>query len=191
YDDRSHVVRFHGRQHDTLTPDPKPIVLIQEVLSEPPCPGPEVPMDARAGESVPLENAIQAAVEELESPSAGTIMTIGPHWPSVAWERDLLGKLDHAFFPHVLDTFSEGDRTYLVEERPAGCPFWDAWDDPKSSDRDRFGWLKQIGEALDRLHQHGAILEGLWPEILVLNPEGQVRITDLSGLLPLPLPEHS
>jgi serine/threonine protein phosphatase PrpC len=56
---------------------------------------------------------------------------------------------------------------------------------------ERFGWLKQIANALHALHQVNAVLEALRPDIVVVAPDGEARLTDLSDLLPLPLPNDS
>jgi protein phosphatase len=112
----------------------------------------------------------------------------GPAWPSLAWEASVLKKASHPTLPRILDQFTEDGFAYLVEEVPAGRPLWDAWDDPEATAAQQFGWLKQVAEALQDLHRAGAILETLRPEILVVTAQGQARLTDLSDLLPLPLP---
>ncbi|HEY1859437.1 MAG TPA: hypothetical protein VGG61_03740, partial [Gemmataceae bacterium] len=109
-------------------------------------------------------------------------------WPSVSWERDLLTHVIHPSLPTLLDSFVEDGYEYLVEEIPAGQSLWDAWDDPEVDAEQRYGWLKQLAETLHALHQHGALLEALRPDIVVVKPDGQARLTDLSDLLPLPLP---
>src|SRR5262249_22754920 len=50
------------------------------------------------------------------------------------------------------------------------------------------GWLRQVAEALLGLHQAAALIEGVRPDAVVVTADGQVRFTDLSGLLPLPVP---
>jgi PPM family protein phosphatase len=187
YDAREKVVRFLGLDHHNASPNPTPIVVVRETLSEA-----TVAHQRQASLDtmpIPLIEQVRAEMEGTESMPEAEPIVLGPNWPSVAWERDLLRKLDHPFFPSVIESFADDNQEYLIEEQPAGLAFWDAWDDPNSSDRDRFVWLKQIALALDRLHQQGVIVEGLRPEILVVTG-GQARITDLSGLLPLPLPEH-
>jgi serine/threonine protein phosphatase PrpC len=109
-------------------------------------------------------------------------------WPGIAWERALLDSLQDPMLPAILDSFIEGDQEYLVLELPQGRSLWDAWDDPEIDAYTRFGWLKEIANALHRLHQANALLEALRPELFVVTPEGHVRLTDLSDLLPLPLP---
>jgi protein phosphatase len=114
-----------------------------------------------------------------------------PNWPSLAWERTVLEKAAHPVLPRILDSFVDGGFEYLVEELPAGQLLWDAWDDPDATAEQRFGWLDQVAEALQCLHQGGSMLEGLRPDIVVLTPGGQPRLTDLADLLPLPLPPHA
>jgi serine/threonine protein phosphatase PrpC len=93
-------------------------------------------------------------------------------------------------FPVILDTFVEGEFEYLVIETPQGRSLWDAWDDPEADSEKRFGWLKQIAEALHELHGRSALLEALRPDIVVVTSEGQARLTDVSDLLPLPVPPN-
>ena len=56
------------------------------------------------------------------------------------------------------------------------------------TNRERFAWLVQLAEAVERLHSAGALLEGLRPEMVVVSPGGSCILADLGGLLPLPLP---
>jgi protein phosphatase len=112
-------------------------------------------------------------------------------WPSVAWERDLLMQAQHPALPKILDTFTEGGCDYLVEEVPTGEVLWNAWDDPSATAAKRFGLLKQVAEALQALHQADAILEGLRPDIVTVTDDGRAVISDLSDLLPLPLPANT
>jgi PPM family protein phosphatase len=189
YDDRVTVARYLGRDlQDSGAAAPTPMVVVREIVSEA-----ALVQDRQAAlDTRPIAEvmAALAATEGSELMPAAEPIALGPKWPSAAWERTLLARLSHTFFPHVTDSFSDGNANYLIEERPTGRAFWDAWDDPNASDRDRFGWLKQIAEALDRLHQHGVILEELRPEVIVITEDGQARISELSGLLPLPLPDR-
>src|SRR5262249_21162665 len=112
-----------------------------------------------------------------------------PAWPNVTWERACLHDLkDQPALPRVLASFADETYEYMVEEVPAGRSLWDAWDDPESTAQQRFGYLAQVAEALRPLHHWGAMLEALRPDIIVITPEGQARLTDLSDLLPIPLP---
>jgi protein phosphatase len=136
------------------------------------------------------EGAILPSFDEpsmLSLPETGDLPS-EPTWPSVAWETAVLEKAHHAALPAVLESFVEENWEYLVEEVPAGSSFWDAWDDPAATAEQRLGWLKHLAEALHQLHQAGAIFEALRPDMMVVSPKGEVRLTDLSGLLPIPLP---
>src|SRR5262249_18343675 len=46
----------------------------------------------------------------------------------------------------------------------------------------------QVAELLHSLHNYKCILEGFRPDYIVVTPEGQARLNNLSYLLPLPLP---
>src|SRR5205814_5119104 len=88
-----------------------------------------------------------------------------PIWPNLAWEKAVLEAARHPALPSVVDNFVEDGSEYLVETSPAGVLLWDAWDDPDASAEQRFGYLKHIAEGLRALHQAGAMLESLRPEI--------------------------
>ena len=112
----------------------------------------------------------------------------GAAWPSISWERQLLQNSRNPALPTVVDSFIENDVEYLVETAPAGRNIWDAWDDIDSTSNDRYTWLQQIVQGLDAVHQGGAIFDGLTPDMLSVTDAGQAYISDLSGLLPIPVP---
>jgi protein phosphatase len=111
-----------------------------------------------------------------------------PLWPTLDWERGILQK-EHPALPRLLDSFTEGDTEYLIEEIPTGRSLWDAWDDQDSGAWTKFGYLIQVAEGLRVLHQRHCMLEGLRPDLVVITPEGQARFTELTDLLPIPLGE--
>src|SRR5262249_26456759 len=131
----------------------------------------------------------------FDEPSSGvgpaTEVVARPAWPGISWERTLLDGIEHPGLPAVLDTFFEGDFQYLVEEVPQGKSLWDAWDDPDIGNQQRFGYLVKVAELLQTLHRVGAIIEGIRPDIFVITDEGNARVTDLSDLLPLPIPPEA
>jgi protein phosphatase len=116
------------------------------------------------------------------------ILPAPPAWPSLEWERALLDEVGDPGLPVVVAAFTEGNKDYLVEEVPGGVPLWDAWDNPASDANRRFGWLAEVAETLQRLHQHQVIVEGLRPELIVIGENGRARLRDLGDLLPLPVP---
>jgi serine/threonine protein phosphatase PrpC len=186
--ERDGTARFRGLDHGAGTPEPAPVIIVRTEI--PPSAQPVEPDDDGAPATMTGEDEILPSFDE-EVPAAGpTTATLpaGPAWPTVAWERNLLEVVEDPTLPAVLDSFTEGGHEYLVEELPAGQLLWDAWDDPQATWAQRFGWLEQVAEALLQLHQGGAILEGLRPDIVVVTPEGRARLTDLSDLLPLPVP---
>jgi protein phosphatase len=108
-------------------------------------------------------------------------------WPGAAWEKQLLDRANHPALPRIVDAFADGGTEYLVEQMPIGSSLWDAWDEAEDATT-RYGWAKQIAEALHTLHQAGAILEGVRPDLVVIDDGGAAVLADLSDLLPLPLP---
>jgi len=112
-------------------------------------------------------------------------------WPSIAWEKALLEKVKHPSLPDIIDHFVEDDVEYLIEGCSEGRSLWDAWDEPEADSAVRYGWLRNIAEGLQALHQAGAIIEGLRPDFVTVTQAGQAVIADLSDLLPVPLPPNA
>jgi protein phosphatase len=106
----------------------------------------------------------------------------------VAWEKALLDNAQHPSLPRLIDAFTEDGFEFLVEEAPAGRSLWDAWDEPEATAAQRYGLLKEIAQAMQQIHQAGAVFEALRPDAIVVTPDGQARFADLSELVPLPLP---
>jgi protein phosphatase len=178
YDERQNIARFRGTDHAAEHGGPRSVVVVRDSLKT---------ASVQPGESG--SEAVSGEARDEFKPTAPMELAENA-WPSTNWEHDRLQQLVQPFFPRVVEYFRDGDAQYLIQELPTGRLLWDAWDDPEVTELDRFGWLKQIAEALDLLHCQGAILEGLRPDIIIITPEGQARITDLGGLLPLPVPEH-
>jgi serine/threonine protein phosphatase PrpC len=146
-------------------------------------------------EAAPVADVV--AEEEIlpgfdeDIPVATAVAIADDAWPSVAWEKGLLEKANHASLPQILDSFQENNTEYLVLEWPLGESLWDAWDDPNATAEMRYGWLQQLAAALQALHGAGAIVEGIRPDVVVVSQESQARIADLSDLLPCPLPPNA
>jgi serine/threonine protein phosphatase PrpC/serine/threonine protein kinase len=131
----------------------------------------------------------QPAAEEPDTAClSGAIEGLPMEWPGLGWECRLLGKIDHPSIPRLLDRFAEDDHYYVIVEAFAGQSLWDAWEDPAFTPAERLSWLAELAGALKTLHDHGAVLEGLRPDIVVITSEGHAGLTNLNDLLPLPLP---
>src|SRR5579884_1446562 len=179
--ERGERSRYHGvdRGADGL---PAPVVIVRMAL--PPV-AEAVPI---AEEPAETEEVVPSFSESVADGPVTEVFSTASAWPSLAWERELLQKAQHPALPRVLETFTDGGFEYLIEEAPTGQSLWDAWDDLDTTSEQRFLWLKHVAEALQQLHPAGAILEGLRPDIVVVTGAGLARLTDLSDLLPLPLP---
>jgi serine/threonine protein phosphatase PrpC len=181
--ERDGVARFGGQDEGTGG-DPIPVIVVRQPAlpapAEPP-PTNEVPSDGKFEFDLPESGSEQATVP-IPDPDAPN------GWPSVNWEQGILLRAAHLSLPRLIDAFTEEGYSYLVEELPSGVPLWDAWDRDGVTNRERFGWLVQVAEALDRLHFAGAIIEGLRPEMVVVSPTGVAILSGLADLLPLPLP---
>ena len=114
-----------------------------------------------------------------------------PAWPSIAWEqRPAATRWNIPACRAVIDYFAEDGYEYLIEEVPDGprrCGTPGTTPTPTSEQR--FGWLAQVAEALHRLHQcqrHARRRCG--PTSSSSRRTARRGSTDLSDLLPLPLP---
>ncbi len=186
---RGGVFRYRGLDHGAEGEPPVPVVILKAAVQRPAESSSEA-ADLPAAQPVVDEDSIAPALDlgpDATLPITGDL-SAAPAWPGIAWEEVLLEKAQDTFLPTVHDGFIEGDWEYLVEEWPSGRPLWDAWDDPEATAAQRFGWLRQLAEGLHRLHRAGVIVESLRPEMMVLTPEGQPRLTDVAELLPWPLP---
>lgn len=195
--ERGGVTRYRGLDHGDGSGAAVPVVILRQLAIHPAeaIPVEEAP-DVPTGETPipPMAEEIEELLpsfDEQPLPTAQPTTEVFPAlpvWPSLEWERLLLSTLAHPGLPAVVDRFTEGDFEYLIEEVPAGRSLWDAWDDPESDAEQRFGYLAEIAEILQQLHQHYVIVEGLRPEIIVIGADGHARLTDLGELLPFPLP---
>ena len=137
---------------------------------------------------VESDDEVMPGFDEPVAVPVTAVLPQRPSWPGVAWERHLLDTLEHPGLPLVMDSFTEDGFDYLIEEVPAGRTLWDAWDAPEATNADRFTWLAQVAEIMQTLHRMGAMLEGMRPDVVVVSDQGTPRLSDLSDLLPLPLP---
>ncbi len=183
---RAGVYRYQGIDVQGPNGRPRPVMIIT-------APAPAAAASLAVAEVEPEEGDeglgdFMPTFDEPLAVAEVAVSTEGASWPSPGWERNALDKEAHPSLPKALDYFIEGDFEYLIEEVPQGRLLWDAWDDPESTSEMRYGWLIQLAEGLHKLHQAGAMLEGFRPDIVVVNESGQATISDLTELLPIPLP---
>src|SRR5262249_4308352 len=151
--ERSGINRLAGLDH--AASPPRPVIIVQAAM-------PELPEVV-----VPFEEPTAMLDEEIlptfedPLPMAQIEGATGTSWPSTTWEQALLAKLNHPGLPQVLESFIDGNASYLIEEVPQGESLWNAWDDPAADANTRYGWLQQIAEALRALHDAGAVCESL------------------------------
>ncbi len=170
--ERQGVRRYRGRDARTG----EPVVLVAMTAAE------SLPM------AMPLEDEILPGFDD-DVPQAAVTAEAGSGsaaWPSPVWEKAVLDRANHPALPRPLDLFVEGGTEYLVLDAPIGRNLWDAWYEPEAATR--YGYLKQVAEGLHALHQAGALLEGVRPEVVTVTEDGQAMLSDLSDLLPLPVP---
>jgi serine/threonine protein phosphatase PrpC len=181
--ERDGVQRFRAR--DVGNPeDPVPVIIVRQAASAPEDPASDSESKTRESSAFDFDLAevAEQATEQMPLPPDRT------RWPGVAWEQGVLLRAAHLSLPRLIYALAEDGFDYLIEEVPVGTPLWDAWDREGVTNRERFTWLMQLAEALDRLHFAGAIVEGLRPEMVIVSPTGIAILADLTDLLPLPLP---
>lgn len=182
--ERGEVSRYQGK--DLSGAQPVKVVIVRAKAAEGAAPPSEPMLEAEVvapGGEEPLEAEILPAFDE---PPAAAVTEGGAAWPSIAWEKGILEAAQHPAVPTIVDHFVEDGWEYLVEEVATGESLWDAWD--ANTNEKRFGWLIQVAEGMHKIVKAGAIYEFIRPDIVVIDANGQARLTDLSDLLPLPLP---
>jgi protein phosphatase len=188
--ERGTVSRHRGWDHGSGNGQPVAVTILRtpalasaEIL---PAAEEDVPLAEESGDDLEIlpdfDQLLPTATPVAETAASS------PPWPSIAWESHVIDEAQSPALPGIIDTFVAGDYQYLVEEAPAGRLLWDAWDDPEATSAQRYGLLKQVAEAAYQVHQAGAVFECLRPDLIVVNPSGQVQFTNLGDLLPLPLP---
>lgn len=176
--ERRGVERY--RAEDIGNPEsPIPVIILRQLSGGDTQTSPE---DAGSGLEFDLVERSEQATMYVPDP-VGSV-----EWPGIAWEQGVLLRAAHLSLPRLIDSFSEEGVAYLVEEVPSGSNLWDEWDRDGVTNRERFEWMIQLAQAINRLHHAGAMLEGLRPEMVVISPNGIAILADLSELLPLPLP---
>lgn len=172
------VKRYLALDHDTGA---DVVVVEQPLASAPPGPLPEP-------EAISSEEELMPSFDDSEFFPQTAVIAGTAAWPSIAWERKLLSTLESPGLPAEVDYFCDDTSEYLVEEVPTGRLLWDAWDDLDADSNVKFGLLVQVAELLRLLHQANAMPEELRPEQVVVTDAGQVRLANVGGMLPLPVP---
>jgi protein phosphatase len=178
------VARFRGIDHGA---DGAPVTVIRAAALTVPeaVPVAQAPTEGGDGSGEEFFPVFDFPVAGAAAPVA---IPAAVAWPSAEWERVVLASANHPSLPAVIDSFVEDGFEYVIEEVPEGQSLWDAWDEPDVSSAVRYGLLKQIAEALHALHNAGCMLEGIRPDIVCVDRRGRARLTDLSDLLPIPVP---
>jgi protein phosphatase len=181
--ERQGVARYRGLDHGGGSP--VPVIILKQALVEAAAPAAAIPVeDEDFGEEImpTFDEALLAASPATE------VIPSRQGWPGVSWEKSLLTTLAQPGLPRIVADFQQDGFEYFVEEIPTGRSLYDVWDDQELTTRQKYAYLAQLAEIMHSLHQGCALLEALRPEIVVVSNDGHVRLTDLSDLLPLPLP---
>lgn len=99
-------------------------------------------------------------------------------------EAELLIKLDHPGIVHVLDSFAETDRNYLLLEHINGADLRQlVRQNGPQAEPDVLDWAVQVATALKYLHEREQpiIHRDLTPDNLVLRNDGKVIIVDFGA----------
>ncbi len=181
---------YYYRGTDLMDPSgtPAPVLILAgpTTTSQPSLPVAEVePVDQN------VEDGFEDFLADFDDGPLGELIEDGVNWPSISWEKAIRDNADHPSIPQVLDQFVEGDFEYLIVETVSGPILWDAWSDPETTYAMRYGWLIQIAAGLRAIHQSGAILEALQPDKVTVNESGHAVLSDLTDLLPIPVPANA
>lgn len=129
---------------------------------------------------------LQAPLQQLNAAAQVHQSAEALHWPGAKWLHQIITKLPGKL-PSITEYVEEELTEILVLAPPIGTHFWDAWDQAASL-ADRFRWMREIAELLQALHQQHVVMEALRPEMFIVKPDGHIALSDLSELLPLPVP---
>ena len=172
------IRRHKGLDHGDGRGKPVPVAILTASA-------PDLTIVTEDATFVPIEeDEIMPTFDNLVE--AAPVDDSGNAWPSLAWEKGVLEKAAHPGLPAIREHFMDGNTEYLIEEVPQGRSLWDAWIEEPTADV-KYAWLQQATDALLALSKAGAIIEGVRPDIIVVD-NGKARITDLGDLLPVPLP---
>src|SRR5947209_4612037 len=105
-------------------------------------------------------------------------------WSATGWEEQLRFRLNGPGLTPIRDRFVEDGKTHLVFDNAPGASLWDVWDDPAAGADVKYGALGRLAELLRKLHQAGAVLEGLRPEQVRICPDGRLALDPTVVLLP-------
>jgi len=99
-------------------------------------------------------------------------------------EYDLLRQLEHPGISKVLDSFADGDSTFLVIEHRPGTDLkaFVAEHGPRS-EAATLAWAKQLAKIMIYLHSHDPIVlhRDLTPDNIVVGEDGQLRLIDFGA----------
>ena len=97
-------------------------------------------------------------------------------------EAQTLAKLDHTGIPHILDTFEENNKHYLVMEFVDGQTLEDYVMNAEDylPQIQVLGWVHQITDVLEYLHTlpQPVIIRDLKPANIMITTEGKIKIID-------------
>ena len=181
------VQQRNGREYyqgdDSALAGPRAVWILRRLITEPAkIAGEQTENAEQKGDSAPTWPDLDLARSNAKRfPTA-------PLWPTLNWDETVLRQAVHPCVPRVLDRFQEDGIDWLVLEAPQGPTLRAVWNDPQTTTRERFGWLIQIVEAVEKLFLAGGFLLDLSADRLVLSPTRQPVLADLSDLVPVPVP---
>lgn len=171
--ERQSVSRFRGRDTGPNGNRSVPVVIVRE-------PGDPQPSPTQASRP-PNEPEVPATIPVHMLPKMV--------FPGLIWERSLLDHSIHLALPRVIQQFHADGMNYLIEEAPEGKALMEAWREPDVTYAQRFTWIRQIVEGIQRLHSMGSVVFGLSPKSIVITASGQAMLAHVDEFVPLPLPK--
>lgn len=141
-------------------------------------------------EDLRLEGRICAVKEVYPDPDA-TPEALAQAQEQFRREASVLARLDHPNLPKVSDTFTEGQREYLVMDYVGGQDLRELMEEKRRrgeflDERTVLGWADQLCDALEYLHgQSPCVLHrDIKPANIKLTPGGLIKLVDF-GLVKL------
>jgi serine/threonine-protein kinase len=131
-------------------------------------------------EDIQKKNALCAVKVMFDNPN-WTVSERAQNIQSFQDEARLLRSLSHPNLPRVFDVFADGGKQYFVMEFVAGQTLEEIVG--KSTiggvmESQVMGWMMQICDALEYLHNNNIIHRDIKPANIRFTPEGQVKLVD-------------
>jgi serine/threonine-protein kinase len=131
-------------------------------------------------EDIQKNNAFCAVKSMFDNPN-WTATERAQNIASFQEEAQLLRSLSHPNLPKVTDVFADGGKQYFVMEFVAGQTLEEIIEKSTAggiTESQAMGWMIQICDALEYLHNKNIIHRDIKPANIRFTPEGQIKLVD-------------